>query len=77
MSVHYVTHIKVERVEVTEPARLRGSSYINTTNSSATPAPQRTVTEAGSVTVKAPSLAKLSDKIAAHVALFDDEPDAA
>ena len=69
MAVHYVTHIKVERVEVTETRR--ATTYDREVEA------KRTVTEAGSVTVKAPTLAKLSDKIAAHVALFDDEPDAA
>lgn len=65
-TVHYVTHVKIERVEVTPcgdlPARLHPSED------------RRIVAEVGSVTVKAATLADLARKITGHIDLFDDAP---
>lgn len=63
---YYVTHIKIERVDVinpvgTHPSRIKAEDQ------------RREVTEVGSVTVKAASLAALARKIAGHIELFDDE----
>lgn len=61
----YVTHIKVEHVgeEKAAPTTRGGLSI---------PESKRVVTEVGSVTVKARTLADLARKIGAHIELFDD-----
>lgn len=70
MSVHYVTHLKVERVSH-NPGR-PATSFIDTR--SPADRPSREVAEIGSVTVKAKTLDELAKKIGGHLALFDDEP---
>lgn len=62
-TVHYVTHLKVERVEVTRAGELPGRH--NPMDD------RRAVAEVGSVTVKAESIERLGQKIAGHLALFD------
>lgn len=70
MGVQFVTHLKIERIETHEGAGERqvGKILVQT---------GRQVTEVGSVTVKASSLAALARKIGAHVELFDDSDERA
>lgn len=65
MSTHYVTHIKVERVDnaIKADRNARTHEVVKV----------REVREVGQVTVKAPSLEALAEKVGAHLALFDGE----
>lgn len=65
-----MTHIKVERVDISEPSQVRGASR---TADRGLVSLNRTVSEVGQVTVKAATLAALTERVAAHLALFDGE----